>query len=141
MPTDSYAPLRRPAFRRFLAGAQAVTLANQVLAITAGYHLYDLTHSAWCLLLVGLMSYLPIFLFSLPAGWAADHFDRRKVLSLTLCLHFSASAGLLALVLSDGPQWPWYPLLFLAATSRAFYTPSAVSLYPLLIEPGRCPGR
>ncbi len=139
MPTDSYAPLRRPAFRRFLAGAQAVTLANQVLAITAGYHLYDLTHSAWCLLLVGLMSYLPIFLFSLLAGWAADHFDRRKVLSLTLCLHFAASAGLLALVLSDGPQWPWYPLLFLAATSRAFYTPSAVSLYPLLIEPGEMP--
>ena len=37
MPSDSYAPLRRPAFRRFLTGAQALTLSNQVMAITAGY--------------------------------------------------------------------------------------------------------
>jgi len=139
MRSDSYAPLRRPAFRRFLTGAQAITLANQVLAITAGYHLYDLTHSAWSLLLVGLMSYLPILLLSLPAGWAADHFDRRKVLTLTLCLHLAASVGLLALVLSGGPVWCWYPLLFLAAASRAFHTPSAVSLYPLLIEPEEMP--
>ncbi|MEI6604864.1 MAG: MFS transporter [Verrucomicrobiota bacterium] len=139
MPSDSYAPLRRPAFRRFLTGAQALTLSNQVMAITAGYHLYDLTHSAWSLLLVGLMSYLPILLFSLPAGWAADHFDRRKVLTLTLCLHLAASASLLALVWLGGPEWPWYPLLFVAATSRAFHTPSAVSLYPLLIEAEEMP--
>jgi len=139
MLSDSYAPLRRPAFRRFLTCAQALTLANQVLAITAGYHLYDLTHSAWSLLLVGLMSYLPILLFSLPAGWAADHFDRRKVLAFTLCLHLASSISLLALVLLGGPEWPWYPLLFLAATSRAFHSPSAVSLYPLLIEPGEMP--
>ena len=127
MLSDSYAPLRRPAFRRFLTGAQAINLANQVLALTAGYHLYDLTHSAWSLLLVGLMSYLPILLFSLPAGWAADHIDRRKVLAFTLCMHLAASASLLALVWSGGPEWPWYPLLFVAATSRAFHTPSAVS--------------
>jgi len=130
MANDTYAPFRRPAYRLFLAGSLATNLSNQVLAVTAGYHLYQITRSASSLALIGLMNYLPIFLLSLPAGWASDHFPRRRVLAFALCLQALAALGLVALAGLGGPAWPWYPLLFLAACGRAIQTPAGASFYP-----------
>jgi MFS family permease len=138
-PNDPYAPLRRAPFRAYLGGALATSLSNQILKVTAGYYLYETTHSAWALALMGLMSYLPILLLSLPAGWASDHFPRRRVMGLALCLEALAAMGLCALMGLGGPSWPWYPLLFLAGCGRALMTPASVSLYPQLLEAHEVP--
>jgi MFS family permease len=137
--TPVWAPLRRPFFRRFLLGAFGVNLSNQVLQVAAGWHLYDQTHSAWSLAMVGLMNYLPILALSLPAGWAADHFDRRRVLAVALVVQAGAALALFTLVLLQGPVWGWYPLLFMAAAGRALQTPAAVSLYPMLVDDTEVP--
>jgi len=139
MPNDAYAPLRRPSFRRYVSGSLATEIAAQILRVTAGYHLYSVTRSAWPLALVGLMSYLPTFLLSVPAGWASDHFPRRNVMAFALALQVVAAGGLLLLTGLGGPQWPWYPLLFLSGCGRATLTPSGVSLYPQLLEPHEVP--
>lgn len=139
MPNDAYAPLRRPAYRRYVEGSLATTIAEQVLRVTAGNHLYATTHSAWPLALVGLMAYLPTLTLSLPAGWASDHFPRRSVIAVSLSLQVLGLAGLALLSGLDGPQWPWYPLLFLAGCGRALLTPAGVSLYPQLLEPSEVP--
>jgi MFS family permease len=136
---DAYAALRRPSYRRFLAGAFSVNLGAQFLKIAAGFHLYTVTHQAWALAGLGLANYLPIFVLSLPAGWAADHYDRRQVLRLAQAIQLLAALGLLGLVALGGPTWGWYPLVFLHACGRALQTPSSVSLYPLLIEPAEVP--
>jgi MFS family permease len=134
MANDPYAPLRRAPFRRFLGGSLATNLSSQVLKVTAGWHLYAVTHSAWVLALVGLMSYLPILLLSLPAGWASDHFSRHRVLAAALGLQAASALALAALTGFAGPLWPWYPLLFLSGCGRALQAPAAASLYPQFLE-------
>jgi MFS family permease len=131
MSFDPYAALRRPAYRRFLGGAFLSNLSDQALAVAAGWHLYERTGSAWALALIGLMNYLPIFLFSIPAGWVADHFPRKKVMAASLSLKATAALSLCALTALNGPEWAWFPLLFLGAMGRSFNTPAAVSFWPL----------
>ncbi|HTB22958.1 MAG TPA: MFS transporter [bacterium] len=138
-PNDPYGPLRRAPFRRYVSGSLVTEIAAQILRVAAGYHLYQITKSAWPLALVGLMSYLPTFLLSLPAGWASDHFPRRRVMACALVLQVLAAAGLALLTGWGGPEWPWYPLLFLSGCGRATLTPSGVSLYPQLLEPQEVP--
>jgi len=139
MPNDPYAPLRRASYRNFLTGGLVTNLSSQILKVTAGYYLYRTTHSAWSLALVGLMSYLPILLLSLPAGWASDHFPRRRIMAVALSLQASAALGLALVAGLEGPRWLWYPLLFWAGCGRALQTPSAVSLYPQLLEADEVP--
>ena len=43
-----------PSFLRFWGGRVAGTMANQMLMVAVGWQMYDLTHSAWNLGLVGL---------------------------------------------------------------------------------------
>jgi MFS family permease len=137
--TDAFSPLRRSGFRRFILGAFGVNLAYQFLAVTAGFFLYDSTHQAWSLAALGLANYLPVLILSLPAGWAADHFDRRRVLQCSQAIQLAAALGLALLAWRQGPIWGWYPLVFLHGCGRALQTPSSVSLYPLLIEPDEVP--
>jgi MFS family permease len=139
MAHDPYAPLRRPGFRRFLGASLSVNLAGQMLRLTAANHLYTATHSAWTLALVGLTNYLPILLFSLPSGWAADHFPKRAVMATAAALQAAAVLGLCAVVAWGGPIWAWFPLLFLAGTGRAMNSPAAASFYPQLVEESEVP--
>ena len=133
--TDAYAPLRRPSFRRFLAGAFAANVGTQILKVAAGYEIYRSTHSVQALLGLGLVAYLPILALSLQAGWLVDRFERRGVLAGALALQALSAAGLALLVHAGGPVWAWYPLLLVAASGRAIQSPAAVSVYPALLEP------
>ena len=54
--------LRHPSFVRFWWARMASTMATQMLMLAIGWHMYDLTGSAWDLGLVGL------FRFDLVAG-------------------------------------------------------------------------
>ena len=59
---------------RFLTG-----LAYQMQAVAIGWFVYDLTHSALALGLVGLAGFLPAVLCALITGHVADAYDRRLV--------------------------------------------------------------
>ncbi len=135
----AYAPLRRPAFRRYLLGSLSSNLSDRGLKVAAGYYLYAATRSAWALALVGLTSYLPILLLSLPGGWAADRFPRKRVLAAALSLQALGALGLLLLVGLGGPAWGWYPLLLVCGGGGALLDPARVSLYPQLVAPGEVP--
>jgi MFS family permease len=130
---DPYSALRHGAYRRFLGGALAQNLGGQFVTVAVGWQLYEQTHSYLALMFIGLANYIPILLFSLPAGLAADRFERRRILQLTTLGVALSFGGLLALSVWGGPEWAWYALLFSAATARAFHTPAAVSFYPTLL--------
>ena len=130
---DPYGALRHGAYRRYLSGALGYNLSNQSISVAVGWHLYAATHSYMALMLIGMANYLPILLFSLPAGLVADRFERRRILQVTTFSAASSALGLAALAWLGGPEWAWYALLFAAATARAFHTPAAVSFYPTLL--------
>ena len=54
-------------------------LSYQIVAVTVGWHVYQLTHDPLALGLVGLAEVVPYFCTALFAGYLVDHLPRRKL--------------------------------------------------------------
>src|SRR5216683_5812152 len=81
---DPYAVLRNRDFILYLTARFVASFGQQMLTVAVGWELYERTHSALALGLVGLTQMLPMILFTLPAGHVADNFNRKRVvLSMT----------------------------------------------------------
>ena len=130
---DPYQALRYPQFRLYLLANQAMFWGYQIASLFLGALLYGRTGSAWPLAFVGLATYLPIFLFTLPAGVLADHANRQTYLRYTITVQFLCLASLAYAVHVQAPLPVVYALVFLWASARAVQTPLAVAFYPTLI--------
>ena len=125
-----------PDFRRFSIARCASTLAFQMLAVAIGWQVYAFTHSTFALGMVGLAQFLPMFLCTLPAGHAADHWDRRMISGLMV-----GAQGLAMAFLAFGcnERWMGPPVLFAAVAAvgaaRAFERPATQALIPALVAP------
>src|SRR5262249_12289164 len=79
MANDNGSLLQHPAYVRYWFARVASGFAFQMLSVAAGWQVYDLTHSAFDLGLIGLVQFVPSLLLVLPAGHVADHYDRRRI--------------------------------------------------------------
>ncbi len=114
-------PLRIRNFRLFFIG-QSISLVGTWIHTTAQrWLLYELTDSAFFLGLLGAMSSLPVLLFSLPAGYLADHLPKRNLLLLSQTVA-SLQAGILAALVITGKVEVWHVL------ALAFVLGSTVAL-------------
>ena len=93
---------RAPQFLRFWSGRVASAAGNQMLTVAVGWHMYDLTNSAWDLGLIGLCQFLPALVLTLPAGHAADHGHRGCILAI--CMAVQALTGV-GLALAELSHW------------------------------------
>jgi MFS family permease len=91
-------------------------------------------HKGLALGLVGLVRIMPIIVFSLLAGVAADALNRRKLMLLTQTL-LALSALVLAAITFRGLSvvWPLYVLTALNAAIGSFDNPARQSLIPVLV--------
>src|SRR5215831_14863827 len=55
------------------------TTGYQMLALTIGWQIYEITNSALDLGLVGLIQFVPAVVLTLLIGHAADRYDRRLI--------------------------------------------------------------
>ncbi len=94
--------LQQPAFIRFLSSMALSSLAYQMLVVAVGWQVYDLTHSAMSLGLIGLMQFTPQFLLTLVVGHVADRYDRRLIVMMTRLLQ-----GVLVGILAFGSWQGW----------------------------------
>ncbi len=103
-------------------------------AVAVGWQIYALTHSTFQLGLVGLAQFLPMVLLTLPAGHAADRYNRRMICVIALSIQ-AAAIGFLAL--GTWQQWITVPGIFGAVTligaARAFERPANQSLMSVLV--------
>ena len=83
-------------YRLYALGFIASVVGQQMLGVAVGWELYERTNSALALGLVGLVQALPIIALALPAGHAADVFDRRRLVLITQVLLALGSIGLAA---------------------------------------------
>lgn len=120
---------------RLYGGARFLTgLAYQMQAVAVGWFVYDLTHSALALGLVGLASFLPAILSALITGHVADTYDRRLVAALAYATLAAADLGLLVAARTGTTAlWPIYALVVVIGTGRAFANPSLQALLPTLV--------
>ena len=54
----------------------------QIAGVVIGWQVYALTGRVLDLGLVGLAQFLPMLVFTLPAGHVADRYDRRRVVQI-----------------------------------------------------------
>src|SRR5512137_1299198 len=80
---DPYAVLRNRDVVFYLIARLVAALGQQMLTVAVGWELYERTHSALALGLVGLTQMGPMVLFTLPAGHAADNHERKRIILLT----------------------------------------------------------
>ena len=125
-----------PSFLRFWAGRVAGTMGNQMVQVAVGWQMYDLTHSAWNLGLVGLFQFVPALALALVSGHVADRYDRRHIVSLALTLQLAAA---LLLLLATHEHWISRDLILgvslLLGVARSFQMTAQQALTPLLVPP------
>lgn len=130
---DPYAALRVRDFRLFLGGHILSVLGVQMQNVAVGWQLYEKTRSAWPLAMVGLVQAAPMIGLALPAGQAADRFDRRKILMVATVLAIASSLGLALVSARGGDVGLIYACLLASGLARAFQGPARASLMPLLV--------
>ncbi len=86
--------LRQPSFAKFWFSRILASTSFQMLSVAIGWQMYDLTHDAFSLGLVGLAQFIPMVLLTLVVGQVADRFDRRKIVFWCLLIE-GMMAGLL----------------------------------------------
>jgi MFS family permease len=124
------------AFIRYLIARCFGTLAVQMQTVAVGWQMYDITSDPLDLGLIGLSQFLPFIVLILPAGHAADHYDRRKILTGCYFLNMVSAVCLLAFsVLGIHAAGPIFAVMTLLGVTRAFAMPSAQALVPNLVRP------
>lgn len=117
-------------FRRYLIGNTCLNLGQTMLGTAIGWELYDRTHAAMALGYVGLVEIIPVVLLALPAGQAADRFERRYVVMAALATIIVSSLGLAALSYTRGPIPLFYVCLLVAGCAQAFHGAARSALLP-----------
>jgi MFS family permease len=130
---DSYAALRFPVFRRFIASVVTLTVATQIQAVVVGWQIYAVTKDPLSLGLVGLAEAVPFIAIALFAGHVADRTNRRRVVALATVAMLACAAALLAFTLvpatlARGRVWPVYAVIFASGVARSFLQPARQAL-------------
>ena len=125
----------RPALRSFIAIRAAEELASQILNVALGWYVYAATHDPMSLAYVGLAQFLPTIGMVLIAGYAADQFDRRKVIARSLFIQTLCIATFGAWSTATAPSGgPVYLLLLVMSSARAFSSPVMSAMLPHVVS-------
>jgi hypothetical protein len=105
-----------------------------MLNVAVGWHIYDATRDPLSLAYIGLAQFLPTIGMALIAGQAADRFDRRIIISLSLFTPALCCAALgMWSAAAAPPAWPAYLMLLLVGAARAFSFPAMSALLPQVV--------
>ena len=116
-------------------GRSVSTIGTQIRIATIGWHIYVLTHDPLQLGVIGLCRVVPLVLFALVGGSAADALERRRLLLITQCVMFVASATLAVVTLTGTVTVWWiYGITIVTSAANAFDMPTYSALLPSLVE-------
>lgn len=114
---------------------QLISIAGSQMQLWALYwHLRILSDQPMIISGIGLVRFLPVSLFSLIAGLAADRFNRRKITIMT-----QIALGCVALILGIGTSrgvvslWMLFELVAVQSVAVAFDVPARQALIPSLV--------
>jgi MFS family permease len=121
-------------FRRYQMARGVAVLGAEAQAVAVAWQVYSITHRPLDLGYTGLALFLPGLFFLLPAGHAADRFDRRRILLVCFGLQLFCSVALMLLARNAAQSvHPIYAVLFVIGTARAFSGPAGTALTPHLV--------
>ncbi len=134
VPTENaYAVFRNPDFFRYLIARFIASFGMQMLVVAVDWELYERTNSALALGFVGLALMIPMFLCTLPSGYVADTYNRKKTILITTFILSIASlllAGVSAFTSAKDVfhfELFVYALLVIIGTARTFLWPASAA--------------
>ncbi|MEA2780721.1 MAG: hypothetical protein QOK29_2265 [Rhodospirillaceae bacterium] len=131
---------RHRPFALFWSARVLSTMAFQLQGVAVGWQIYELTHSAFALGMVGLAQFLPMLALTLPVGHIADRYDRRRIVTICQLIGGMATAALAA-----GSLGGWltpasiFVIVAIIGAERAFESPTMSALLPGLVPPALFP--
>jgi MFS family permease len=134
--------LKHRDYLHFWASRWMGSVGTQIQSVAMGWQVYDLSRQAhlsvgyasFNVSLIGLITFAPLFFLALPAGVAADHYDRKRLMMFCYCGELVASS-----ILAAAELWHFASVNLLLGvalifgTSRSFYSPSLTALGPMLV--------
>ena len=130
----AYASLRAdPALIRLLVGEFVSSIGDWLYLVAILVVVYERSNDATILGIVGAARVLPYVFFSVPAGYIADHYDRRLVLLSTDIARGSIMVALAILVAVDAPLVAIVGLAILATCFSSFFGPTIGAFLPTLV--------
>ena len=133
LPTSA-AAATHPDFTLYEIARFFIVAALEMQSVAVGWQVYEITHRALDLGLVGLAQFLPGVLLFLVAGHAADRHDRRRLLNICYTGFIVCSTLLLALTLRGWRSVHFIYLVLLAlGVVRCFNWPASRALLPQLV--------
>jgi MFS family permease len=134
---DSFAALRYKDFRSYIAMRFFFTFAYQMQTVVIGFYIYQLTHSAFALGMLGLCEAIPAVGIALYGGYIADKSEKRKMLLwiytavlLSSLVMFTVTMKSMSGYIHTGWIVPTiYTMIFFNGLARAFYGPATFTVY------------
>jgi len=116
-------------------GACTSTIGTWMQIVAQSWLIYSLSNSGFMLGLNEVLAGLPIFLFSLIGGVAADRMERRHLLLFSQYVQMACAFVLTGLVaLHVVHVWHILTLSFIAGLGQAFGGPAYSALIPTLVQ-------
>lgn len=131
--------LRHDGFRRYWIARFLGSFSAQIMGMSAGWQIYDITHDPSALGMVGLTLFLPVFLLVLLTGAIADKFNRVRI--MTTCIvgeGLCALAFLTFTIIGAQSAVLIFCTLVVLGTLRAFFGPAQQSLMPASCRKKNC---
>lgn len=130
-------PLASIGFRWLMLYRICTLFSYQIVAVTVGWHVYELTRDPWSLGLIGLAEVIPFFCVAPFSGYLVDHLRRRR-LGAIACSVLALNAIVLALVATDvlplRGLWPIYLAIAIGGVGRSFLGPVHNALFARVLR-------
>ena len=122
------------AFVGYLGARIAIGIANTMLTVALGWHLYEITGDPWSLALVGLMQIIPVYVFFFVSGYVIDRFPGVWVVRLCAIVETVSVVGIAQVLIGEDPELLiLYSLVFLHGAGRAFHGPALHAIVPNIV--------
>jgi MFS family permease len=132
---SKFGALRSRDFRRFWIGFVISVSGQQMLWMTEGWLIYELTGSKLLLGANGLAQAIPATVLTLFGGVMADKLDQRRLLILLQLLQMAVMGSMAALAFTEVIQaWHIIAGAFVMSSLGAFENPARQAMFPLLVE-------
>jgi len=132
--SQSLAAFQYPDFALYQLARLFTVLATEMQSVAVGWQVFELTKSPLDLGFVGLAQFWPALVLFLPAGHAADRFNRRNIVTMCYAGLGAASTILFVLTLAGSPsKHAIYAALTLVGVVRAFNGAAGQSMVPQIV--------
>ena len=135
MLTRTFKAFHYPDFRIMWIGACTSSIGTWMQQLAQAWLVFQLTGSSFLLGLDAFLGQIPILLFSLLGGVAADRIERRKLLIASQVVQMTCAFTLTLLFATHTVKiWHILTLSFVVGTAQSFGGPAYQALIPSLVK-------